>query len=109
MLSSLPVKFPDGDNVAEAMWRLGWHAWRDKKYGDAIGWWQKQIALVPHDDSYYGEGEPQYWLGRAYAARQQRKEAIASWQAAIRIAPISFLVMWPRRQSKGRIQRGSAL
>ena len=29
--------------------------------------------------------------------------------AAILIAPTSFLVMWPRRQSSGKIQRGSAL
>jgi soluble lytic murein transglycosylase len=93
VLSSLPVKYPDGDNVAEAMWRLGWHAWRDQKYDDAIAWWQKQIALVPHDDSYYGEGEPQYWLGRAYAAKKQTKDAIASWQAAVRIAPAAYYAL----------------
>ncbi|HEX7837275.1 MAG TPA: transglycosylase SLT domain-containing protein, partial [Kofleriaceae bacterium] len=92
-LSSLPARFPDGDNVAEAMWRLGWHAWRDGKYDDAIQWWQKQIALVPHDDSYYGEGEAQYWLGRAFAAKKQRKDAIASWQAAIRVAPAAYYAL----------------
>jgi len=93
VLSSLPVKFPDGDNVAEAMWRLGWHAWREQKYDDAIRWWQKQIALVPRDDSYYGEGEAQYWLGRAFAAKHQRQEAIASWQAAVRIAPAAYYAL----------------
>src|SRR6185503_2674157 len=36
VLSSLPTRFPDGDNVAEAMWRLGWQAWRDQKYDDAV-------------------------------------------------------------------------
>lgn len=92
-LSSLPVKFPDGDNVAEAMWRLGWHAWRDRKYDDAIRWWQKQIALVPRDDSYYGEGEAQYWLGRAYAAQSRTREAIASWRAAVRIAPAAYYAL----------------
>jgi soluble lytic murein transglycosylase len=93
VLSSLPGKFPDGDNVAEAMWRLGWHAWRDGKYDEAIKWWQKQIALVPHDDSYFGEGEAQYWLGRAFAAKHQRKDAVASWQAAIRIAPAAYYAL----------------
>jgi soluble lytic murein transglycosylase len=92
-LSSLPTKFPGGDNVAEAMWRLGWHAWRDQKYDDAISWWQKQIALVPRDDSYYGEGEAQYWLGRAFAAKRQTREAIASWQAAVRIAPAAYYAL----------------
>ncbi len=40
LLSALPTRFPDSDNVAEAMWRLGWHAWRDQKYDEAITWWQ---------------------------------------------------------------------
>jgi soluble lytic murein transglycosylase len=89
-LSSLPDKFPHGDNLAEAMWRLGWHAWRAKKYADAVKWWQKQIALVPHDDNYYGEGEAQYWLGRAFAAQGKTADAIASWQATLKIAPAAY-------------------
>jgi soluble lytic murein transglycosylase len=93
VLSSLPVKFPDGDNLAEAMWRLGWHAWRDHAYDDAVKWWQKQIELVPRDDNYYGEGEAQYWLGRAYAAQGKPREAIASWQAAVRIAPAAYYAL----------------
>jgi soluble lytic murein transglycosylase len=93
VLSALPAKFPASDNVAEAMWRLGWHAWRDQKYDEAITWWQKQIALVPHDDSYYGEGEAQYWLGRAFAAQHRLPDAIASWQAAVRIAPAAYYAL----------------
>jgi len=93
VLSSLPVKFPRGDNLAEAMWRLGWHAWRDRKYDDAIKWWQKQVALVPHDDNWYGDGEAQYWLGRAYAAQKRPKDAIASWQAAVWIAPAAYYAL----------------
>ena len=31
VLSALPTKFPNGDNVAEAMWRLGWRAWREQQ------------------------------------------------------------------------------
>jgi soluble lytic murein transglycosylase len=93
VLSSLPTRFPDGDNVAEAMWRLGWYAWRAGSYDDAIKWWQKQIELVPRDDSYFGEGEPQYWLGRAHAAQGKTKEAIASWQAAVRIAPAAYYAL----------------
>jgi soluble lytic murein transglycosylase len=92
-LSSLPTRFPDGDNIAEAMWRLGWQAWREQKYDDAIKWWQKQIELVPRDDNYYGEGEPQYWLGRAFAAQKRIKEAIASWQDAVRIAPTAYYAL----------------
>jgi soluble lytic murein transglycosylase len=93
VLSSLPTRFPGADNTAEAMWRLGWHAWREAKYDQAIGWWQRQIELVPRDDNYFGEGEPQYWLGRAFAAQRKPKEAIAAWQAAVRIAPAAYYAL----------------
>ncbi len=92
-LSALPTRFPAGDNIAEAMWRLGWRAWREQRHDDAIKWWTKQVELVPRDDNYYGEGEPQYWLGRAYAAKKQTKQAIASWQAAVRIAPAAYYAL----------------
>lgn len=93
VLSALPAKYPGGDNLAESMWRLGWHAWREQKYDDAVTWWRKQVELVPRDNNYYGEGEAQYWLGRAYAAQGQRKDAIASWQATVRIAPAAYYAL----------------
>ncbi len=92
-LSSLPVKFPKGDNVAEAMWRLGWRAWRDKKLDDAIKWWKKQIELVPHDDSYYGEGQAQYWLGRAYLAKGKKKLALDTWEAGVKQYPAAYYAL----------------
>ena len=92
-LSSLPTKFPTGDNVAEAMWRLGWRAWRDKKLDDAIKWWKKQIELVPHDDSYYGEGQAQYWLGRAYLAKGQKKLALDTWEAGVKQYPAAYYAL----------------
>ncbi|MBA3817928.1 MAG: transglycosylase SLT domain-containing protein [Deltaproteobacteria bacterium] len=93
VLSSLPTKFPKGDNVAEAMWRLGWRAWTDKQYDDAIKWWTKQIELVPHDDNYFGEGQAQYWLGRALLAKGKKAEALASWEAGIRQYPAAYYAM----------------
>ena len=93
VLSSLPTKFPKGDNIAEAMWRLGWRAWNEKRTDDAIKWWKEQIRLVPRDDNYYGEGQPQYWLGRAYALKNQLPEAIAQWQASVRIAPTAYYAL----------------
>ncbi len=93
VLSAIPAKFPDGDNLAESMWRLGWKAWRDKNYDDAIKWWKKQIELVPHDDNYFGEGQAQYWLGRAYAAKGKPKDAIASWEAGVRAYPAAYYAL----------------
>jgi soluble lytic murein transglycosylase len=93
VLSSLPVKFPKGDNVAESMWRLGWAAWQLKNYDDAIKWWTKQIELVPHDDNYYGEGQPQYWLGRAYLEKKNKKEALAWWEKGIKQYPAAYYAL----------------
>jgi soluble lytic murein transglycosylase len=93
VLSALPTTFPQGDNVAEAMWRLGWRAWLDKKYDDAIKWWKEQIRLVPRDDNYFGEGQPQYWLGRAYAAKNAMPDAIAQWKAAVRSYPAAYYAL----------------
>jgi soluble lytic murein transglycosylase len=93
VLSALPKKFPDGDNVAESMWRLGWRAWMEKRYDDAIKWWKEQIRLVPRDDNYFGEGQPQYWLGRAYAAKKMLPEAIAQWQETVRKYPAAYYAL----------------
>ncbi|HWO25480.1 MAG TPA: transglycosylase SLT domain-containing protein [Kofleriaceae bacterium] len=93
VLSALPTKFPAGDNVAEATWRLGWAAWQDKQLDVAIKWWKKQIELIPHDDNYYGEGQAQYWLGRAYAAKGQPKDALAAYEAAARQYPAAYYAM----------------
>ena len=92
-LSALPKTFPDGDNVAEAEWRLGWHAWRKKDYAAAIAAWKDQVKLVPHDDNYFGEGEAQYWLGRAYAATNKPKDAIAAWRSCVHEYPAAYYAL----------------
>ena len=103
-LSALPQRFPDGDNVAEAMWRLGWSKWRDKQYDAAIGWWQKQIQLVPRDDNYYGEGQPYYWLGRAYAAKNDAKQALQWYERCAREFPAAYYAL----QALNRIREADA-
>jgi len=93
VLSALPTKFPRGDNLAEAMWRLGFKAWSAKQYDAAIKWWTKQIELVPRDDNYYGEGQAQYWLGRAHLAKGKKTDAIAAWQQCVRTYPAAYYAL----------------
>jgi soluble lytic murein transglycosylase len=93
VLASLPTRFPDGDNGPEALWRLGWRAWRAQRYDDAIGWWRKQLALAPHDDNYFAEGEAQYWLGRALAAQGKADAAAAAWEATARQYPAAYYAL----------------
>lgn len=93
VLSALPATYPQGDNIAEAMWRLGFRAWREQRYDDAIKWWKEQVRLVPHDDNWFGAGEAQYWLGRAYAAKQQMPEALAAWHVTVREYPAAYYAL----------------
>ncbi len=92
-LASLPKQFPEGDNVAEAMWRLGHQAWKRGDTDAAIKSWKQQATLVPHDDNYFGEGQAQYWLGRAYAKQGKQAEALASWEAGVRKYPAAYYAM----------------
>jgi soluble lytic murein transglycosylase len=89
-LGALPTRFPQGDNRAEAMWRLGWQAWKAGKTMAAIGWWEKQIATVPIDDNYFGEGQAQYWIGRAQHQLGKTDAALASWEAGIKLYPLAY-------------------
>ncbi|MBK9030259.1 MAG: transglycosylase SLT domain-containing protein [Myxococcales bacterium] len=92
-LEALPQKFPAGDMRAEALWRLGWRAFRANDDERAIGYWQDQIAAVPIDDNYWAEGQPQYWIGRAELRRGRRAEALASWAQAVRLYPVTYYAM----------------
>ena len=89
-LGVLPTRFPQGDNRAEAMWRLGWLAWKAGKTADALGWWQKQIDAVPVDDNYYGEGQAQYWIGRALEKQGKAKAALDAWESGIKLYPLAY-------------------
>lgn len=92
-LEELPKRFPTGDMRAEALWRLGWRAYRKGDDAKAIGYWRQQIAAVPIDDNYWAEGQPQYWIGRAEARRNQRDAALASWESAVRLYPVTYYAM----------------
>ncbi|HEU5061106.1 MAG TPA: transglycosylase SLT domain-containing protein, partial [Kofleriaceae bacterium] len=93
LLSTLPADYPKGDQKAEAMWRLAWRDYKDGRYEQAIGWLKKQIALVPIDDNYYAEGQAQYWMGRAYERLKKPKEAVAAYEQAVRLYPMSYYAL----------------
>ncbi|MBZ0235547.1 MAG: transglycosylase SLT domain-containing protein, partial [Deltaproteobacteria bacterium] len=92
-LERLPRDFPQGDMRAEAMWRLGWRAYRDGDDRKAIAYWEQQIAVAPIDDNYWAEGQAQYWIGRAQERRGKRDLALASWRSAVETYPVSYYAM----------------
>jgi soluble lytic murein transglycosylase len=93
LLSSLPKIYPKGDMRAEATWRLAWRDYKEGKYPQAIGWLKKQIELVPIDDNYWAEGQPQYWMGRSYERLKKPAEAAAAYEQAIKLYPLSYYAL----------------
>ena len=92
-LESLPVKYPQGDMRAEALWRLGWRAYRAGDDRKAMAYWQQQIATAPIDDNYWAEGQPQYWIGRAQARSGDAAGALRSWEDAVRTYPLGYYAL----------------
>lgn len=90
LLASIPVDYPDGDMQAESLWRLAFIAWKNKDYARAIEWLDKQIAAVPIDTNWYGEGQAQYWKGRAYAKLGKKAESVAAYEECVRLYPLSY-------------------
>ena len=93
LLSTLPDKYPDGDMRAEATWRLAWRAYKNKDYDESIRWLKKQIEIMPIDNRWYGEGQAQYWLGRAYGKLGKTDASIAAYKDCIRLYPLSYYTL----------------
>ena len=93
LLSSIPAKYPKGDMRAEAMWRLGWRAYKDKSYRQALVWFAKQIETKPIDDNYWAEGQAQYWIGRTWGKLGERAKELAAYQSAIELYPLSYYAL----------------
>ncbi len=90
LLSTLPTIYPNGDMRAEAMWRLGWRAFKAKHYPEVLKWLRKQIEVKPIDNNYYAEGQAQYWMGRTFAEMGQVKQSIEAYRQAILTYPMSY-------------------
>jgi soluble lytic murein transglycosylase len=90
LLSKIPTLYPTGDMRGEALWRLAWRDWKDGKYESAIGWLDQQITSVPRDYNWWGEGQAQYWKGRAYAKLGKKAAALASYQEGVRKYPLAY-------------------
>ena len=92
-LASIPSKYPDGDMRAEAVWRLGWRAYKDGKYYQAIKWFHKQIEIMPIDNNYWAEGQAQYWMGRTHAKLDRKEQAAAAYREAVLRYPLSYYAL----------------
>jgi soluble lytic murein transglycosylase len=90
ILAAIPDRFPDGDMKAEALWRLAWRAWRKGDYEATIRWLDKEIAVVPHEENYWAEGQTHYWKARALEKLRRADDARDAYARTVREYPLSY-------------------
>ena len=83
----LAADYPDEEEAATALWRLGWAAWFRGNLTESIARWSRlQTAR--------GVGSLResatYWLGRAWERRGDREQAARQFTALVRDAPRSY-------------------
>src|SRR4051794_29977760 len=62
--STLPDRFPAGDQRGEALWRLAFRAWREADLAGARRWLDRELAVLPREDGWWQAGRALYWLAR---------------------------------------------
>jgi soluble lytic murein transglycosylase len=93
ILAEVPTRYPNGDLLNEALWRLAFGAWRAGRLDEALHWLDENARLVPHEEIWYAEGRVPYWKGRVLEKQGHDPEARASYEAAVREYPLSVYAL----------------
>ena len=97
-LSTLPVRYPEGDMRGEARFRLAWHALGRARRGDerartlarALEVLGASLADDPLETAEDIRGRTEYWRARAQADLGQREAAIEGFEALCQRFPLSY-------------------
>ena len=93
LLSEIPDRYPTGDMLGEALWRLAFFAWRAGRYPEAAGWLDESLRRIPHEDIWYAEGRALYWKARVLEKQQEPASARAFYARAVREYPLSVYAL----------------
>jgi soluble lytic murein transglycosylase len=93
ILAEVPKRYPKGDLLNEALWRLAFTAWRAGKDVDALHWLDENLRLVPHEEIWYAEGRALYWKGRVLERQGKPADARAFYERAVREYPLSVYAL----------------
>lgn len=109
ILAEIPGRYPKGDLLSEALWRLAFGAWRAERYDDADRWLDENLRRIPREEIWYAEGRALYWKGRIAEKKALPEAARTLYERAIREYPLSvygllaitrLAVTAPRLESK---------
>ncbi|MES1158069.1 MAG: tetratricopeptide repeat protein, partial [Haliangium ochraceum] len=93
LLADLPDKYPKGDLLGEALWRLALSSWHDNKWDDALRWLDENLKRIPHENIWYAEGRALYWKARVLEKQGQKVGARKSDEQAVREYPLSVYAL----------------
>ena len=93
ILAEIPSRYPKGDLLGEALWRLAFGAWRAARLDDADHWLDENLSRVPHEDIWYAEGRALYWKARIADKKGLPEAARTLYERAIREYPLSVYAL----------------
>jgi soluble lytic murein transglycosylase len=84
---NLGAEYPDAEDGARALWRLGWLAWLRGSHQGAAQRWGRLLAT--RGGQTYREAAG-YWIGRAHEERGETEGASRHWTALAANAPRTY-------------------
>jgi soluble lytic murein transglycosylase len=93
LLVGLPVAFATGDQKGEALWRLGFHAWRKGDLPGAKRFLQQELSLLPREEGWWEAGRTLYWLARVADKQNDPTTASELYGRAAREYPLSYYAL----------------
>jgi soluble lytic murein transglycosylase len=93
ILTEIPTRYPKGDLLGEALWRLAFSAWRGERYDDMTHWLDENLQRIPHEEIWYAEGRALYWKARVLDKTGDHDGARTFYERAIREYPLSVYAL----------------